>query len=91
MFRIRLAGNINAETVRGETVAGEIQSEFRNHRPWHRDVCCQFEEGKLILCATNDFDKTRLALLDEFGDCLSAYLALSELTGDASVISVEAV
>ena len=89
MFRIKLAGKINAAAGRGQIVAGEIQSIFRNHRPWHREVCCQFEEGELILNATNDFDKTGLALLDEFGDCLSACLAPSELTGETCLISVE--
>jgi hypothetical protein len=42
--------------------------------------------GPLILCGTNDFDKAGLALLDEFGDCLSAYL---KDHGAVRVLSVE--
>lgn len=85
MFRIRLSCT-DINTSVGETAAREIQSEFRDRRPWHQDVSCRFEQGTLTLCATNDFDKAGLALLDEFGDCLSAYL---KEHGKVSVLSVE--
>jgi hypothetical protein len=58
----------------GETAAHDIEQEFRVHRQWHQDVSCRFENGILVLIARNDFDETGMALLDEFGDCLSAYL-----------------
>lgn len=87
MFKIKLSCcGIDAKA--GETAAREIQSEFRHHRRWHHDVLCRFEEGRLILEGKNDFDKTGLALLDEFGDCLSAYL---EKHGKVRVLSVETV
>lgn len=85
MFRIRLSCSGIDPSV-GETAAREIQSDFRDGRPWHQDVSCRFEQGSLTLLATNDFDKAGLALLDEFGDCLSAYL---KEHGKVSVLSVE--
>jgi hypothetical protein len=85
MFRITVSC-IGIDPSLGETAAREIQSEFRDRRRWHQDVSCRFEQGTLILCATNDFDKAGLALLDEFGDCLSAYL---KEHGKVSVLSVE--
>ena len=88
MFKITLAcGGIDSSV--GATAAQDIQGEFREHRPWHRDVTCRFEDGRLILCATNDFDQAGLALQDEFSDCLSAFL--KEHGGHLRVLSVEAV
>ena len=88
MFKIKLScGGIDASV--GETAARDIGTEFRERRPWHQDVTCRFEDGRLILCATNDFDEAGLALLDEFSDCLCAYL--KEHGSDLCVISVEAV
>jgi hypothetical protein len=86
-FKITLAcGGIDASV--GTTAAQEIQTEFRDHRRWHREVRCCFESGTLILCGTNDFDEAGLALLDEFGDCLSAYL---KEHGAIRILSIEAV
>jgi hypothetical protein len=70
----------------GTIAAQDIETEFRDHRRWHQDVHCHYEDGTLILCGSNDFDKTGLALLDEFGDCLSAYL---KRHGAVRVLSVE--
>ena len=85
-FNITLACNGIDDSV-GVTAAQDIETEFRDHRRWHRDVHCHYEGGTLILCVTNDFDKAGLALLDEFGDCLSAYL---KDHGAVRVLSVEA-
>ncbi|WP_271503838.1 hypothetical protein [Bradyrhizobium sp. CCBAU 11357] len=86
-FKITLAcGGIDAAV--GAIAAQDIQTEFRDHRRWHRDVHCRYESGTLILCGTNDFDEAGLALLDEFGDCLSAYL---NDHGAVRVLAVEAV
>jgi hypothetical protein len=88
MFKIKLScGGIDSSV--GETAAKDIETEFREHRSWHRDVTCRFEDGRLILCATNDVDEAGLALLDEFSDCLSAYL--KEHGSDLGVLSIEVV
>jgi hypothetical protein len=84
-FKITLACNGIDASV-GATAAQDIETEFRDHRRWHRDVHCHYEGGTMILCGTNDFDKAGLALLDEFGDCLSAYL---KDHGAVRVLSVE--
>lgn len=69
----------------GPNAAADIQTEFRDHRPWYQDVQCHFDGGQLVLTAKSDTDKASLALLDEFSDCLSAYLVHS---GEARVVSV---
>jgi hypothetical protein len=70
----------------GAIAAQDIEAEFRDRRRWHQDVHCRYENGTLILCGKNDFDRAGLALLDEFGDCLSAYL---KDHGAVRVLSVE--
>jgi hypothetical protein len=57
----------------GPRAAIDIENEFRLHRPWHEEPKCTFSDGNLVLCAKNK-DKEGKALLDEFGDCLVAYL-----------------
>jgi hypothetical protein len=84
-FKITLACR-GIDASAGAIAAKDIEAEFRDHRPWHQDVHCHYENGTLILRAINDFDKAGLALLDEFGDCLSAYL---NDHGAVSVLSVE--
>jgi hypothetical protein len=85
-FKITLAcEGIDASV--GATAAQDIQAEFREHRRWHREINCRFENGALILSGSNDFDKNGLAFLDEFGDCLSAYL---KNHGAVRVLSVDA-
>lgn len=74
MYRIELSCD-GIAPADGEVAARDIEQEFRDHRQWHQDVRCRFENGILVLTARNDFDETGMALLDEFGDCLSAYLA----------------
>jgi hypothetical protein len=46
---------------------------------------CQFENGSLVLTAENDFDANGLALVDEFSDCLAAYLTAFD--GETSIVS----
>ena len=59
----------------GPTAAKDIQQEFAEHRPHHKNVVCNFTNGELVLTAENDFDPNGLALMDEFSDCISAYIA----------------
>ena len=70
----------------GAEAARDIEQEFRQHRPHQRNVQCRFEEGKLILQADNDFDPDGLALMDEFSDCISAYIA-TLFDGDIRLVS----
>jgi hypothetical protein len=87
MFKIKLAcSGINPAV--GKMAAEDIEAEFRDRRPWHQEVTCRFEDGRLMLHATNDFDEAGLALIDEFSDCLSAYLKEHAVL---RVVSVEAV
>jgi len=73
MYRITLACD-GVPAAEGDEAANEIAHEFRDHRSHHSDVSCSYAGGTLTLVAENDFDPCGLALLDEFGDCLSAYL-----------------
>ncbi len=59
----------------GHGAATGIAREFADHRTHHANVICSFADGKLILIAENDFDPKELALMDEFSDCLSAYIS----------------
>ena len=69
----------------GHIAAQDIAQNFAEHRPHHVNVTCSYADGRLTLIAENDFDPKGLALMDEFSDCLSAYL--SEGHGEASVKS----
>jgi hypothetical protein len=64
----------------------DIEREFREHRPWQTDAKCTFSSGKMTLSATNDFDEDGHALLDEFWDCLAAYVGVH---GEMKIVSVE--
>jgi hypothetical protein len=59
----------------GPTAAKDIQQEFLAHRPHHQNVVCICRNGELVLTGENDFDPNGLALMDEFSDCVSAYIA----------------
>jgi hypothetical protein len=85
------AGGISPDIV--VTAAQDIENEFRQHRPWHKEVTCSFSNGTLILVATNDFDRNGFALSDEFSDCLSAYIPLDKMsrTGPFEVVAVEVI
>ena len=73
MFRIVLECS-GVPSDQGEVAARDITKEFAEHRPHHRNVTCSFADGKLTLIAENDYDPKGLALMDEFSDCLSAFI-----------------
>lgn len=92
MFKITMrAGGVDVDV--GPTAAEDIQSEFRQHRPWHERVTCTFANGTLTLVAFNDFDSDGLALSDEFSDCLSAYIPLGKRSDEGvfEIVAVERV
>jgi hypothetical protein len=74
-----------SEAEAKEAVA-DILTEFAE-RPWQKEIACEWREGILRLSAQNDSDFNGLALLDEFGDAITAYINYS---GDIK-IEVESV
>jgi hypothetical protein len=91
MFRIKLSATGIAPFA-GARVASDIEEEFHAHRMWHHDVSCIFIDGNLILTAKNDCDPHGLALMDEFSDCICAYVSNDDrlpLDGDIQLLSVE--
>jgi hypothetical protein len=69
----------------GPQAAIDITQEF-THRPWHENVVCMWNGSALILQAENDFDSDGLALMDEFSDAISAYIA-DCFDGDIRLVS----
>jgi hypothetical protein len=59
----------------GEEAARDITKEFADSRQWHSRVTCEWDDARLVLCSENDFDETGQATLDEFSDCIFAYIA----------------
>ena len=76
MFRVTLACE-GVPATAGNAAALDIQKEFAEFRQHHRNVVCTFANGELVLTAENDFDPKGLALMDEFSDCISAYIVES--------------
>jgi len=74
MFRVTLACE-GVPATAGHAAATDIQREFAEYRQHHEKVVCIFTNGELVLTAENDFDPDGLALMDEFSDCISAYIA----------------
>ena len=74
MFRVTLVCSGLAATS-GEEAAVDIAREFAEHRTWHTRVTCEWDGTRLILVSVNDFDQTGQATLDEFGDCVAAYVS----------------
>lgn len=70
MYRIVLACKVLPTHI-GLAAARDITEEFR-HRPWHKNVTCDWDGSRLILQADNDFDESGLALRDEFSDAIAA-------------------
>ena len=70
MYRVTVVcgGLTEAE---GSGAVACILDEF-THRPWHKTVACEWRDGILWLSASNDYDQTGQALLDEFGDAIIA-------------------
>jgi hypothetical protein len=58
-----------------EAVAGML-TEFAQ-RLWQQVVPCEWRDDVLRLSAENDADSTGMALLDEFGDAICAYINYS--------------
>lgn len=54
--------------------AAEISAEFAEHRQWHKHVRCSWDGTRLMLVAENDYDSNGEATLDEFSDCVAAYV-----------------
>ncbi len=59
----------------GPEAATDITKEFAEHRQWHKEVTCVWDGSRLVLTALNDYDSDGQALLDEFSDCISAYVS----------------
>lgn len=70
----------------GPEAARDITAEFAKHRTHHVNVLCRYDDGQLTLVAENDFDPNGLALMDEFSDCLSSFIA-TPFDGDLIVKS----
>src|SRR5438045_9175257 len=73
MYRIILSCR-GVPAAEGPSAAVDITNEFANSRHWHQDVICRWDGNRLSICADNDFDSDGRALLDEFSDCLGAYI-----------------
>lgn len=54
----------------------DMLAEFAE-RPWQENVSCEWADGILRLSASADYDNNGLALLDEFGDAINAYINFS--------------
>lgn len=70
MFRVTVACRGLSE-AEGIVAVDDVLDEF-THRPWHQQVACTWRGGTLTLNATNDYDESGLALLDEFWDAVAA-------------------
>jgi hypothetical protein len=90
MYRVVLVCH-SVPAAEGAQVAADIQQEFADsHSPRCSNVSCVFEHGNLVLSANNDgWDRKGLNLMDEFSDCLSAYVC-SPFDGDLKPVSVTA-
>ena len=86
MYRVVLACHEIPESA-GAEAATDITTEFAEHHPWHSNVTCTWVGSRLILQADNDFDSDGLALMDEFSDAISAYIA-EPFDGEIKVESI---
>ena len=73
MYRVTVECQGVALSLGGEAAA-DIEREFREHRTWHYNPGCSFADGILALTVENDFDADGSATLDEFADCIVAYI-----------------
>ena len=74
MYRVTLIC-FGVDAAAGPEAAVDIEKEFSEHRTWHARVTCGWDGKHLQLRSENDFDSDGQATLDEFGDCISAYLS----------------
>ncbi len=72
MYRATVICRGLTEAEASEAVT-DMLSEFQQ-RPWQLEVACEWNEGVLRLSAQNEVDSTGMALLDEFGDAVVAYI-----------------
>jgi hypothetical protein len=86
MFRVTLICD-GLPPAAGEEAARDITKEFADSRQWHSRVTCEWDGTRLVLRSENDFDETGQATLDEFGDCIAAYVTEYE----GSSIRIESV
>jgi hypothetical protein len=89
MYRLRLICKGVPEAVAGDG-ALEISCEFAVHRTWWENVTCRWDGTNLVLEADSDFDSDGTALLDEFSDCVAAFVE-GQFSYDISVESVTSV
>ena len=59
---------------------------LQEYRRWHKNVRRTWDGSCLVLEAENDYDSNGLALVDEFSDCLCAYL--QPFDGAIGIVSV---
>jgi hypothetical protein len=59
-----------------QEAVSDMLTEF-SERPWQEEVSCEWRDGVLRLSASTDFDRNGMALLDEFGDAINAYISYS--------------
>jgi hypothetical protein len=71
----------------GAEAATDITAEFVHHRPWQKHVVCTWDGSGLTLRADSENDPNGLGLLDEFSDCISAYIS-EGFDGDITVESI---
>ena len=74
MYRIVLSCS-EVPMKAGEEAAIDITGEFAEHRKWHRSVKCTWDGSSLFLEACNEYDSDGTALIDEFSDCVSAFVS----------------
>jgi hypothetical protein len=87
MYRIIIAcGGVPQQDA--VDAARDITEEFA-HRPWHRNVRCDWDGSRLMIQAENDFDSDGQALCDEFSDAISACIKAG-FDGDVEIVSVNA-
>jgi len=72
----------------GAEAATDIAKEFNDFRgPRYTNAKCVFQNGVLTLTCENDgWDADGVNLMDEFSDCISAYIA-THFEGDIRFIS----
>jgi hypothetical protein len=71
----------------GAEAATDITAEFEHHRPCQKNVICTWDGARLTLQADTENDPKGLGLLDEFSDCISAYIS-GGFDGEITVESI---
>jgi hypothetical protein len=89
MYRLRLVC-FGVPRLSGLEAASDITKEFSGHRRWFSNVTCRWDGERLILQPDSDVDSDGRALLDEFSDCVSAYVA-GDFESNILIESVEQV